>query len=83
MFSTLGYNEKLDIIKPFFSFFLILSNKMKKIYSPEMKCILRTDIDQVNLLQQTLAANDADVDEEALMQGGKGGATRKFGNNFL
>ena len=48
-----------------------------------MKCILRTDIDQVNLLQQTLAANDADVDEEALMQGGKGGATRKFGNKKL
>ena len=37
----------------------------------------------MNLLQQTLAANDADVDEEALMQGGKGGATRKFGNKKL
>ena len=49
----------------------------------KMKCFLWTDIDQVNLLQQTLAANDADVDEEALMQGGKGGATRKFGNKKL
>ncbi|XP_023340906.1 DNA excision repair protein haywire [Eurytemora carolleeae] len=46
----------------------------------DMDLMYKEKEQQVNLLQQTLAANDADVDEEALMQGGKGGATRKFGN---